>query len=278
MVGYLTAIDEFVFWMFFLLCLVVALHQAYATMFEKLDIWPLRAVYLRLVELVGRTFLLPTILSYFIQTMDLADKSLAIFLFVVVSLLAVAIFVRECYGVKATYYAAIERLVEKVRRPGVRLQEISQVEALVLNRHLFGVWSRCLLRLSEAVATNQELQHEPQTSVELRHHYLVADLLQANTAVDMRKTRQTSNHDVELTAMDGLRNRFSSSSTAPMASASLTPSVPANTVDEARSPERNNRGEDGSVVNPLAPLSIRESLSRGVRMSAAAEIDSDDEE
>ncbi len=49
LVGYLTNVDRFVFWMFLLLIVVVSMHQIYATMKQKVERRPLRAIALRLI-------------------------------------------------------------------------------------------------------------------------------------------------------------------------------------------------------------------------------------
>ncbi len=54
--------------MFLSLVLVCTMHQVYATLHEKADRWPLRIVYLRVIEMAGRTCLISTILLYFLTT------------------------------------------------------------------------------------------------------------------------------------------------------------------------------------------------------------------
>lgn len=167
--GYLTAIDRFVFWMFFLLCVVVSLHQAYATVYEKLEIWPLRGIYLRLLELWGRTFLMPIIFSYFISTMDFGERSLRIFMYSMIAIISAAIFVRECFGVRSAYYHAIETLMEKVNRPGITTKEISMAEILALNVYLFQHWSTDIMRISDTLARDEKLHFEKPTSIAIKN-------------------------------------------------------------------------------------------------------------
>lgn len=168
--GYLTAVDDFVFWMFFVLCVVVALHQAYATLYAKLDIWPLRAVYLRLVELIGRACLLPVIFSYFLTTMDFGDKALRNGIYVLIALLTAAIFVRECFGVRSAYFHALSRLVDKINDPEVTLQQVSVVEVVVLNAYFFRVLSMSLVRISEVLARDDGgLFFEKPTHIRLKN-------------------------------------------------------------------------------------------------------------
>jgi hypothetical protein len=65
--------------MFLLLVVVCTLHQVYATASEKVDRWPLRLIYMRLVEFIGRSLLMPAVLITFarlIYTKDLLLQNL----------------------------------------------------------------------------------------------------------------------------------------------------------------------------------------------------------
>eukprot|EP01037_Dinobryon_pediforme_P036136 gene36136-42929_t len=101
LVGYLTDIDKFVFWMFLLLCVVVALHQMYATLYEKTETWPLRVVYLRLIEMFGRCFTPPAIIFYFLGTIEFGSQSLRNAMIVIVVTSMSILLVREVYGVRS---------------------------------------------------------------------------------------------------------------------------------------------------------------------------------
>ncbi len=59
--------------MFLLLVIVVTAHQTYATLTEKQEQWPLRKLYLRLIEFGGRTFIFPIVLSFYLYQINDPD-------------------------------------------------------------------------------------------------------------------------------------------------------------------------------------------------------------
>lgn len=169
MVGYLTDVDQFVFWMFLLLCVVVSLHQIYATLYEKVETWPLRLIYMRIIELVGRCFLPPAIIFYFLATIEFGSSSLrdAIMSLVIVSVSG--LFIGEMFGVRAAYYHAMELLVLKTNRPDLTTKELSWMEIVMLNRYLFGVWSTSLQLIANEITQKGYVHFEKPTSVTLHN-------------------------------------------------------------------------------------------------------------
>lgn len=169
LVGYLTDIDKFVFWMFLLLCVVVALHQMYATLYEKTETWPLRVVYLRLIEMFGRCFTPPAIIFYFLGTIEFGSQSVRNAMIVVVVTSMSILLVREVYGVRSAYYHAIEKLTDKFNRPGLTTKQVSKVEIVTMNHYFFNKWSTELDDIANALNTKGDLHFEKPTSIMLKN-------------------------------------------------------------------------------------------------------------
>eukprot|EP00981_Chlorochromonas_danica_P009428 scaffold2678_cov236-Ochromonas_danica.AAC.3 len=120
MVGYLTTVDRFIFAMFLVLVLVVVVHQIYSTLQEKQDRWPLRLVYLRILECAGRTVVLPFVTAYFVFAMPSAlgdspsHEALRKAIFAIVVAGSGIIFLRELTGLYAAWIRALTLLVAKI--------------------------------------------------------------------------------------------------------------------------------------------------------------------
>jgi hypothetical protein len=169
-VGYLTDADKFVFWMFVSLIGVVASHQLYATMKVKVEIWPLRAVILRLIESVGRVGV-PAVLFFYFQAtigLDLPNVAAADGIY---ATLVFAFFIKELFGVRNVVEKSIIQLFEKINREDITIKEISRLERIVLNLILFNKVSTSVANISHELAVNKKLVYESykKKTVFLRH-------------------------------------------------------------------------------------------------------------
>lgn len=169
LVGYLTDIDKFVFWMFVMLCIVVAMHQVYATLVEKVHTWPLRKIYMRAIELGGRCFLPPAIVFYFLATIEFGSASLKTTFITVTILASIGLFFGELFGIRSSYYHAMEALIAKANRPELTTKEFSWIEIAFLNHYLFGEWSTSLHRIAHEISVHGHLHFEKPTSVTLHN-------------------------------------------------------------------------------------------------------------
>lgn len=177
LVGYLTDIDKFVFWMFLLLCFVVAMHQAYATLFEKVEVWPLRLLYLRLIELIGRCFVPPAIIFYFLETIEFGDRHVRVGMTATTVVLISVLFVREVFGVRSAYYKAIEGLVEKFNRATLTTKEVSYGEILALNTYFFKKVSFSWEDIANELTLKGRLHFEKPTSIMVKNMSSLANVM-----------------------------------------------------------------------------------------------------
>eukprot|EP00981_Chlorochromonas_danica_P009535 scaffold2721_cov181-Ochromonas_danica.AAC.13 len=133
--------------MFLVLVLVVVIHQMYTTLQDKQDRWPLRQVYLRILECFGRTVLLPFIVCYFLYIMPSAFGTYSSRLHIrkaivgVVLALSSIIFLREAAGLYAAWVHALELLIAKVNAKETTVHDLSWIECLVVNIWKFEVIS-----------------------------------------------------------------------------------------------------------------------------------------
>jgi hypothetical protein len=76
LVGYLTVFDRYMIGMYLFVAFCVILHQITRRMREKQEEWPMREIYVRLLEVLGRIFALPiVVLSYFLMFRDSFEGS-----------------------------------------------------------------------------------------------------------------------------------------------------------------------------------------------------------
>lgn len=119
--------------MFFLLVAVVSIHQLYSTLIHKKDKWPLRSIGLRFLEFMGRVFLFPFIILYYILRID----SLPITYLIPMSFIVVFIWYRESFGLMKICQLALKNLIGKANNPESKLIDFSKGEIFVLNYLMF---------------------------------------------------------------------------------------------------------------------------------------------
>lgn len=181
LVGYLTNLDKFIFWMFLLLVIVVILHQAYATLYEKLDRWPLRIVYLRLLECTGRTFVLPAIILYYMNEIpDTLSKSTQDVVVGMVFAATSIILFREYFGLRSSWKSALRGLIDKVNHEDTVVKDLSWVEIFVLNVWKFGVFSTSPHLLGKFLQNQHKLEVDMTDDVKLRNLGVITDILHAS--------------------------------------------------------------------------------------------------
>eukprot|EP01039_Chlorochromonas_danica_P002365 gene2365-2597_t len=140
LVGYLTHVDRYIFGMFILLVGCTVLHQAYATLREKVTIWPLRKFYMRLIEAFGRVLVVPITLFFFIYYIanhDIHD-SVAGGVLSVMIIFTIAMVMQETAGIRACFDNVMVTLIEKLNRANTDSTIlVSPTEVLATNLVLF---------------------------------------------------------------------------------------------------------------------------------------------
>jgi hypothetical protein len=139
MVGTFSLFDLYVIMMFILLFMSTALHQLVCTLRskEKLEKWPLRQLYIRLLEFIGRTFVIPfAVITYAaIFHKAVGDYGLGI----AISLCAVfvsALAFRDIFGLLKLIPSAMKEVGNKSHSSNMSL-----LETVVFNWYMYHVWS-----------------------------------------------------------------------------------------------------------------------------------------
>lgn len=177
MVGYLTSVDKFVFGMFLLLCIIAAMHQVYATMRNKVERWPLRPVYLRCIELLGRCCVPPVVLYYFSTTVQFATAEHGTGVILAATAVSLAIFSREIFGVRAIFLDCMLMLVDKVNQPDIIAKDISAPEAFALNMWMFNDMTFSKLRISRHLQQFGKFEVDTVINVTLKNAFSLNSLL-----------------------------------------------------------------------------------------------------
>lgn len=123
--------------MFFLLVIVVALHQLYSTLIFKHEEWPLRLIFLRLIECTGRVLLFPLIILYYMLQINTFNSSLLLTMFIGVSTIGL----REFFGLLKVTRVSIKKLLEKANNKDLKILDFSKLEIFILNLLLFQKFS-----------------------------------------------------------------------------------------------------------------------------------------
>lgn len=190
-VGYLTNADKFVFWMFLLLIFVCASHQIYGTLQEKVDRWPLRLIYMRTIEVIGRVFVPVIILLYFEFTINYFQDSRGMAIGLLFSV-ATILLGREIHGLRSSWYHALRQLFQKINHPDCKANEISNIECIVLNKVLYQKWSQSKEFIIQELTERNKIGFDakPETKVLLRHMHQVDVILGLQESAKQRKNER----------------------------------------------------------------------------------------
>lgn len=159
-----------------MLVIVVVAHQVYGTLQLKMDRWPLRKIYMRLIEMTGRVALFPIIIGYFLYNVSLQSYGTELFLVIAMGWGSCYFFITECRSIGFEWKRVLQQLLEKVNRPDITLREVSWVEKLALNYIVFKTISVDSLDLSKMLHEKGEIKiPEEETPMELRKSYEVRE-------------------------------------------------------------------------------------------------------
>eukprot|EP01033_Poteriospumella_lacustris_P004249 gene4249-3032_t len=90
--------------------------------------------------------------------------------FITVTILtSIALLFGELFGMRSSYYHAMEALIAKANRPELTTKEFSWIEIMCLNHYLFGEWSTSLHRIAHEISLHGHLHFEKPTSVTLHN-------------------------------------------------------------------------------------------------------------
>ncbi len=195
LVGYLTNVDRFVFWMFLLLVAVVSMHQIYATLKQKVDRWPLRAVVLRIIEFTGRVIILPFIVVYFLTMITYHDELMTSQAMIgLTSAVTFIIAIQEVFGVKKCIIGSVDALIEKVNNPETTVKDLSLAEFVVLNWMQFKTISTSKLLVAKELQEKGSLSRFSAAALQIKHLASASDLLVSSTTAATSASDVLSQH------------------------------------------------------------------------------------
>lgn len=101
------------------------------------------------------------------------------------------VFVRELYAVRIAFDEALEKLVEKINSPSLEVNQVSPMEALVLNMVLFGRFSVSKHFIAAELKKNGRIRYRIEGKLHLIH------LVQDEVVSDIDSVKVGSAVDVE---------------------------------------------------------------------------------
>jgi hypothetical protein len=167
MIGILTAFDQYVLIMFLILFICCIMHQIIIRFGTdtKVDKWPLRLLYIRLLEGVGRTCILPVIFTVFVGFFDSAlnEKQLVV-CSLLVAFWALLIVMRESKATRKAFTYGMANIAQKIES----LANLSNFEILLFNKYTYNIWSISLTKhLKEINVQAEEIERLKQRKDEL---------------------------------------------------------------------------------------------------------------
>ena len=138
------------------------MHQTYATLKEKVDQWPLRILYLRLIETIGRVVVFLIVVVYFIKMIS-PNESTKVIMYSISFIICISTACRELFGLRSATFLSLHNLLEKVKNPSTTVADISSIETLVFNIWKFKTLSLTKVHISEFVW--KFAQDSPDTAV-----------------------------------------------------------------------------------------------------------------
>ena len=183
--------------MFLLLVAVISMHQVYATLKQKVDRWPLRAITLRLIEFTGRVFILPFIVVYFLKMITFQDALFTSEALIGVTIaITVIIAIQEFFGVRIAVIRAVDALIEKVNDPDTTVKDLSLPEIFVLNWMQFGMISFSKLHVAKELQDKGALTRFSTAALQIKHLAQVNDLILYSSGVSPPSTDDSSSPNI----------------------------------------------------------------------------------
>jgi len=194
MVGYLTNFDLFVTVMFSVLfsCCILHLLTVRLSKLEKVQKWPLRMLYIRLLEMFGRVCIIPIIISCFFY--DFRGNYTLSTIFKIsfsVSIFVIFVAMREYISLASTFREVILDINGKCDQ----LSDLSIVEILIFNVMTYGVVSTTIHHHLRVVGNNDRLN---QTYGIKDDHMTV----QANHSIIVNNSVYSDEHKCEFESMN----------------------------------------------------------------------------
>ena len=144
-VGYLTIFDYYIATLFYLVSLCVLIHvftSQVRSFDDKLGKWPLRQLYLKLSDYIGRTFLMPFVVFFYLiifrRFSHGYNREMEIAILIICSpIYLYAIVYLETVSLRRTISITVDQLDQKI----VDEKVLSKLECILLNLHYYRSFS-----------------------------------------------------------------------------------------------------------------------------------------
>lgn len=193
MIGYLTKIDRYMTYMFVTLFVCNAAHQ----FIERLLIggdneWPLRKVYIRMIEATGRVVLIPFIFVLYFTSFTSVYKLVRIYTaLAAVFAFTIAVLTMEVNAIVRHFKHAVKQIASKIEK----LESTSTFERLVFNLYTFKKFSDSL-----SYAVRNKAITDKQKEIDRRQNDIRrAELSIKGLANDSSNDDVNHDNDIELT-------------------------------------------------------------------------------
>ena len=161
--------------MFLLLVIVCAMHQAYSTIHEKTDQWPLRIWLMRCIEFAGRTFVFPSVIIYYLTEMKDVPLTTKYTMLAVVLSMTFLIATREFLGVRKAFFVSLGGLLEKINAKDVKIDQLSKLEILIFNFWYFSRITTKLDLIAEYLHKVGDFDDPARHTLDLRNVYALRE-------------------------------------------------------------------------------------------------------
>ncbi len=139
----------------------------------KIHQWPLRIIYSRLLDIVGRVGVFPVVLSCYLTTIQNSfPPPIIMMLQGVCYTVAALILTRELFGMRKSVTAALGLLMMKINDPNVKIDRLSPIEITVFNLWMFRVFSRSPLLLTSWLHAKGDFVQPESAAPSLRTWYV----------------------------------------------------------------------------------------------------------
>jgi hypothetical protein len=178
----------------FLLLIVISLsHQVYYSWHEKLDEYPARSIFLRLIEMMGRIAIFPIVLFYFLSSIKMDSQSTELIFTVLGILIPIVIFYREAPMLRAVFSKSLKAVIEKAAKEETTLEEMTYAEIFLINWNVFHVISFKPILISTELREKHTLEWKSKYDTKLTDTHKIKQKLGQN---EERTVELTSNTPV----------------------------------------------------------------------------------
>lgn len=143
--------------MFLLLVLIALLHQVYYTVNTKVEMFPAKMIFLRVIEMLGRISIIPIVLFYYLHQMKQQPDATTTTFTIIGIAFPIIVFCREITGIYSTFRHSLRKIILKASDPNTTIEKMSYIELFLINWNVFHVISFDVIRISQRLHDGHEL-------------------------------------------------------------------------------------------------------------------------